>query len=74
MKHLSDRNEYRRELLAIQQHQVELMEHKAQQDLAKEANNVHLVKKYGDALRNSVVKIGNDLLEVIPFLTILNDN
>jgi len=43
------------------------LEHKEQQDLTKEANNVHLLKKYGDALRNSVVKLGNDLLEVIPF-------
>jgi len=43
------------------------MEHKEQQDLVKEANTIHLLQKYDDALRNSVVKLGNDLFKIIPF-------
>ena len=43
------------------------MEQKEAAEKEKEKNNVQLLKRYGDALRNTVVKLGNDLLEVIPF-------
>ena len=35
--------------------------------MEKENNDVQLLKKFGDALRNTVVKLGNDLIDVIPF-------
>jgi len=66
-KRLEDERASREALLLLQQRQVTLMEKKDSEDLAKENNNLQLLKKYGDALRNSIVKLGNDLIEIIPF-------
>ena len=67
MKRLDEEKEHRKELIALQQRQITLMEQKERLEVAKESNDLVQLKKYGDVLRNTVVKLGNDLIEVIPF-------
>ena len=67
MRRLVDEKESRDALLLLQQRQVILMEKKESEENAKENQTLQLLKKYGDALRNSIVKLSNDLIEIIPF-------
>jgi uncharacterized protein (DUF885 family) len=60
---------FRQEQLRLQQHQIVLMERKELEDRDNDNNSVRLLKKYGDALRNSIVKLGNDLIDIIPFFS-----
>ena len=64
----AEESQFRQEQLRLQQHQILLMERKELEDKNNDNNSVRLLKKYGDALRNSIVKLGNDLIEIIPVI------
>jgi hypothetical protein len=56
------------EQLKLQKKRVELMEQQDAEERNKEQAKVKLLKTFGDALRNSVVRLGNDPTELISFL------
>jgi hypothetical protein len=51
----------------MQSRQLELMEERDKVDKEAEMGQVMLLKKFGDVLRNTVVKMGDDVIEFIPF-------
>jgi hypothetical protein len=59
--------EFRKAQLDWQQHQIKLLEDRDKSEKNKEDAKVVQLKKYGDALRNSVMKLGADPIEIIAF-------
>jgi hypothetical protein len=53
--------------LKMQSRQLELMEERNKVDKEAEMGHVMLLKKFGDVFRNTVVKMGDDVIEFIPF-------
>ena len=62
---------FRDEQLSLQHRQIKLMEEKEHLERTKEDAKVVQLKRYGDALRNSVSKLGNEPLEIIHFFDII---
>ena len=58
---------FRDEQLILQHKQIKLIEEKEHLERSKEDAKVAQLKRYGDALRNSVSKLGNEPLEIIVF-------
>ena len=63
----AERKAFQDAQLELQSRQVKLMPDKDKADKESEKGRVTLLKKYGDVLRNTVVKLGNDVVEFIPF-------
>jgi hypothetical protein len=59
--------EFRKAQLDWQLHQIKLLEERDKSEKNKEDAKVVQLKKYGDAFRNSVTKLGADPIEIIAF-------
>jgi hypothetical protein len=53
--------------LKMHSRQLELMKKRNKVDKEEEMGHVMLLKKVGDVLRNTMVKMGDDVIELIPF-------
>jgi len=60
--------------LDLQQKQITLSEAKEQSEKDRDDTKVIQLKKYGEALRNSVTKLGNEPMEIIVLLKIMSGN
>jgi len=58
---------FRETQLELQQRQLKLLEDKGNSDISKKDTRVAQLKRYGDALRNSVTKLGVEPVEIIKF-------
>jgi len=58
---------FRASQLDLQQQQITLFEVKAQSEKDRDDTKVIQLKKYGEALRNSVTKLGIEPMEIIVF-------
>jgi hypothetical protein len=63
----AERKAFQEHQLKMQSRQLELMEERNKVDKEAEMGHVMLLKKFSDVLRNTVVKIGDDVIEPIPF-------
>jgi hypothetical protein len=62
-----ERRAFQEKQLSLQHRQVALMEDKDRVEKEAEKGRVKMLKNYGDVLRNTVVKLGNDVIDFIPF-------
>ena len=60
-------DEFRREQIRLQQEQLAMAAKKNAADRDAEQSQVKMLKNFGDVLRNTVVKMGNDVLDFVPF-------
>ena len=59
--------EYRQAQLELQQKQIKLLEDKEKSEKDRDDGQVAQLKRYGDALRNSITKLGVEPIELIAF-------
>lgn len=66
-KEATERDTFQKNQLRLQARQIELMEQRDKTEGEARKGNVELLKKFGDVLRNTVGKLGDDVIEFIPF-------
>jgi hypothetical protein len=66
-KEAAERKAFQDAQLELQSKQVKLMQDKDKADTESEKGRITLLEKYGDVLRNTMVKMGNDVVEFVPF-------